>query len=263
LFDLIKRKVLIRRNVAGGMKRLIYFPITQVTTVLQKTLRCCKMLCMVKIIILDGMTGSGKSTTADILSRQMYITAVHADEIMYESVVDMPNEMNNLFGEKKAVDETCKQFVNRKVFASKDAKLRRAFFDVNRPYIEENVNEIIHKLSQCIMPKRHLDALKNVHLGSDLFAVEWFLSSAGQEIWPRVLKRIIISTNSGLCTERAKQRGDIIGLDDPEIVKTKQEAYLPIINCAKDVDYRIENNSDLQDLEKRLSVISGEICNIR
>lgn len=183
------------------------------------------------ILGVTGYLGSGKSTALDFLKKHGF-ACIDADKIvhdLYESGNDGWRKIKDFFGEEFLTKDNGK--VNR-------SKLRKVVFN-NAPKLRI-LEKIIHPLVFNEMRKRIQAA------GSNKIAIEAIrFDKKRMGVLPDQI--IWISSPHDKAFERIRE--------NRKISREEYETIISLQEKPKKIDFVIENNNKLEDLEKKLTIL--------
>ena len=196
-------------------------------------------------IIIDGLSGVGKSTVASLFGNELKCPVVHCDELLYNSIIEMPSEMERLFGERPQENEHGLTYLSR-VYKNWNVTQNQRLFNETRDCVEEQCEQIKTDLiNQGTVRQKLSKAIINPLQNPSRIVYEYLTSSKFKRFWQDADLRIIVDSDpfirAPLLIDRVSQEE---GLYNPDFPRIQDKSFWPEIRNAKDVSLYLFNHYD-------------------
>lgn len=231
-----------------------------------------------KTILVDGISGSGKTTVADMIADELGISALHGDPLMFNSVPCLQQEMEAGFGERPG-SERGLSYLGRQ-FNPAILKKERQLSTITNNCVEEQLEWMTqhpaatpdqyfqwmtekYKLTSNEELQWMLENFQNATYNANAdnrSVVEHCTSSTFKRMWDAAAVRLVMNpTNQerwqGLLEKKATAQGLTV---DAEFAERRKLATFPRIKNARNVDYMVPNAFD-DKLEEQVHNICKDI----
>jgi uridine kinase len=178
------------------------------------------------VIAIDGHSGTGKTTIAKIIARDIGGYVIHADALLYSAALAIPEKMRELYGNYPSYATSGLACLGR------DGKItvenERCLFNSTRDYVEREIESIVAASR------------------SPIIVIDYITSNKFKRLWKSANLRIMVDSDpkprAVLLTERVLIDEK---LTQPNVTQIREEAFAPMLKNPSRVDLNIYNNYDL------------------
>ncbi|MCL2755613.1 MAG: AAA family ATPase [Firmicutes bacterium] len=184
-----------------------------------------------KIIVIDGMSGSGKTTAANIIAKRLDGVVIGGDRFLLKSVVspEKRKTVKNMFGGYPKEGESGIEYLER-CYPIATVEQERALFNELRQDVERQILEVIKSTNQI----------------DNLFIVDWMTSNKFEQVWDSADYRIMVDSNPEELAHRLVERLKLLTYYQEGIVDIREQAFRPLLADVQGVDFNPHNNYDVE-----------------
>jgi len=200
-----------------------------------------------KIICVAGQVCAGKTTTTDIIARQLPNSAiVRGDNFLKSAFINHKDDFEEIYNVPFDIDRPYESFEQiRYDISAESVNKYRQYCNAFRPYIEQ---EILKEVDE------------NRKQAKDFVVIDYIALSVF-EIWKLADYRIMIVSNNELRLPKLYQRTIDKGNEyNEDFVLMREKAVADVIENATGIDLLIENKYD-GNIEKELLCLYRKIMN--
>jgi len=199
-----------------------------------------------KIIIVDGLSGAGKSTFAGYLGEHLNCPVIHGDEFLFDSVLAKREEMERIFGHLPLEGESGLEYLIR-CDRHEEVGRHRDFFATARDYIEKRFEEKVKHLITTQAP--------------EFVVFEWLTANQLNKLWLNADYRIMINSEPDGRTRRLNENMYKIGKERVDIQRVRELAHGPCLVNASNINTVVYNQYD-SFLKQHVKTISSTLRRI-
>jgi len=209
-------------------------------------------------IVLDGLSGAGKTEVAKVLSQELNAPIIIGDYLMYGMLFRKPKKLIKIFGEAPKKDEDPVDFLKRKFDVETVEKSTALLTEAYKPM--NTITGFIKMFPKLLKKEEMGQVLLNKDGDYQFVILDW-ISTNRLKLWKKAHTRILVETSSEHRTNRLLERakGEITGGNE-DFPSVRETAYTPFVEAAQTTaDFTITNDGTLEELENQAKQIATQI----